>query len=78
VTITEAELAAWSAERRRNLELEPDETAKVATCGPCKQGQHVDHHHGVWRRFNGSAPVVCRCARCVPDAPGVQRPLFTV
>jgi hypothetical protein len=42
-----------------------DGTPAVAqVCQPCKTGQHIDHHEGVWVKADGSDPVVCPCDRC--------------
>lgn len=35
--------------------------AKVEVCAACRRGEHADHHDGVWRRADGTDPVVCPC-----------------
>lgn len=50
--------------RAANLLRYPDETAKRVICAPCRKGDHVDHHRGVWRKFDNSGPVICPCERC--------------
>lgn len=32
-------------------------------CKPCRNGEHELHHEGIWRRANGSLPVICLCPK---------------
>lgn len=57
-----------------NVLRRPDSAARRVVCAPCRKGEHVDHHHGVWRRFDGTSPVVCPCERC--GEAGSQGALF--
>jgi hypothetical protein len=59
-----AQLERDRAVRAENVARYPDATARRQLCQPCKKGEHIDHHRGVWRRFDGSSPVVCSCERC--------------
>ena len=34
------------------------------TCQACRRGDHVDHQAGIWRRADGSDPVLCVCRSC--------------
>lgn len=47
-----------------NVARQPSSDARQIACAPCARGDHVDHHHGVWRRADGSSPVICSCPRC--------------
>ena len=30
----------------------------------CRRGEHSDHQAGIWRRADGSDPVLCVCRTC--------------
>lgn len=34
------------------------------TCPACRRGEHSDHQAGIWRRADGSDPVLCVCRTC--------------
>lgn len=50
--------------RAENTARFPDSTARRRLCNACKKGEHIDHQRGVWRKFDGSDPVVCPCETC--------------
>lgn len=67
--MTAAELRADVELRAANIERHPDSEAREQTCHACKTGEHIDHHSGVWRRYDGSSPVICRCPSCTATQP---------
>lgn len=42
------------------------EPVREVVCAPCRRGECIDHHEGVWRRADGSSPVICRCPHRQP------------